>query len=109
MFFIEPTSKNVGVIVWADSFILQDLHQLTYKCWESPFISNEEFKNILFALSYDIRKAYEGHREQNILKDSHNKDLTVYGVKISWILMLIAYSFMRISLAYCETTKKTKH
>lgn len=106
MFYIEPTPKNTGIILWGDFFVLQELHQLTYKCWESPFLNNEGLKDILFALSYDIRKAYEGHREQNILKDFHDKDLTVYGVKISWILILVACSFMRTSLAYCETTKK---
>lgn len=105
MLFIEPTPKNAGVTLWGDSFTLRELNQLTYDCWESPFLNSESLKDKLFAFSYDIRKAYENCREQTILKDFQDKDFPIYGVKISWILLLVSCSFMRTAMGYYDTSK----
>lgn len=106
MLFLEATSKNAGVFLWGDNFFLSELYDLTHKCWDSSLVIDGNLQDILCNFSYDIRKAYDGAREHDYIRDSNNENIPIYGVKINWLLLLLAINYMRHSFAYLETTKK---
>lgn len=106
MLFSDSTPKNGGLILWADSFYWQELYELCSKLWDSAYINDESFKDYLYWLSYDIRKAYEGAAKQVEINDCRDKKIFLYGFETNWVLILIQVAFIRYCMAYVDTSKK---
>lgn len=103
---MKATTKNAGISLWGDSVSLEELYDLTHKCWDSLSITDETLRDILYNFSYDLRKAYSGARDYDYIEDSSKERIPIYGVKINWLLVLLSINYIRYSFAYLETTKK---
>ncbi|MBI5476254.1 MAG: hypothetical protein HY964_05900 [Ignavibacteriales bacterium] len=104
MLFSKPTKYGAGIILYGDYWDLKNLHTTIHELAELDLIEDKLSDFVLY-LAYDIRHAYQRHRE--ILDSTHYKDEKVlyYGVKILWPIFLVQLGLLRRLAAYHPTSK----
>jgi len=98
----EPTKRNGGFILWGDYSTLKPIHSLIMDVSQKSPVLNSE--GLLPALAYDIRKAYEGRREQD-KQTVWDDEITVYGVEQVWPTFITQVALLRTALAFAPFSK----
>ncbi|TSK07841.1 MAG: hypothetical protein FPO08_00565 [Geobacter sp.] len=97
------TRQKAGITLWGDPWTLRALHELIHRFnEESPVIGNKE--GYILGLAYDIRKAFEGAREKDTIKDGKDS-YRIYGVKLLWPSLIAQVGVLRASMAFTPTTR----
>jgi len=106
MVIAEATEHGSGIFLKGDMLDLQSVHSTIHD------LANEatfgiKLQETLLALAYNIRKAYEGQREQVSMGfDDFGNEVVYLGVRILWPGFLIRLNLLRHAASLQPTTKK---
>lgn len=104
MLTYELLGDHEGLLLKGDYTTLRLLRSVVMDVNErSPVIKDKE--GAFAALAYDVRKAYEQQREIFPPPEVLPEIGPMYGVGISWPVLLIRHQMLRVSLAYIDHTK----
>lgn len=99
--------NHAGILLIGDYTSLRWLHTVVHDINErSPLIEDRE--GLFLNLAYDVRKAYEGHREILEPPSDHEGIGIRYGVQALWPVILLQQRMLRVSLAYLDHSTKTQ-
>ncbi len=102
MLFGEPTEHGAGLILWGDYYDLENLYETAGVIADS--IEREgTMSDLIMALCYDIRHAYQGGREKKEFKNNELNKVNYYGVKILWPYFIVPVGLLRWAAAYTTT------
>lgn len=100
----DLTPNNAGIVLWGDAGALNELHTLIHIIVdESPIIRIKD--GFMLALAYDIRKAREGSRRDELYQYERQDNYRLYGVELLWPMVLIQTAILRNAMGYMETDK----
>lgn len=103
MLSYTPMKNLAGIRLEGDYGTLVALHQTIHKISDGSRMGEKQ-NDILLALAYDVRKAYEEMRDV-IQPPKNNPQIGVrYGVKIIWPILLIQARLLREGLAWGPST-----
>jgi hypothetical protein len=104
MVFSKPTKYGAGIIVYGDYWDLKNLHTTVHELVDLDS-TDSNLTDFVLGLAYDIRHAYQRHRE--IIDFAHYEDEKVpyYGVRILWPIYLIRVGLLRWLAGFHPTSK----
>ena len=81
MIFTTPTKYAAGITLWGDFNDLNSLHETIHNLVEgTPF--NDEIKDMILGLAYDVRHAYQRDREEKVFGIDEYDKVVYRGEKI---------------------------
>ncbi|MDK2126704.1 DUF6904 family protein [Parachitinimonas caeni] len=95
---------HTGLTLWGDGYSLRQLHGLVHSLVEQSALI-EDKEGYVLGLAYDLRKAYEGQRQREVLDVGLDDRLTIYGVEILWPYILLQTGQLRQALADLPSSK----
>ena len=105
MILTIPTKYAAGVSLWGDYWDLKNLHETIHSLVEStPF--NEDTKEAILGLAYDIRHAYQRDREEREFGFDEYDKVTYRGEKVLWSAILFQVNALRYCTAFQPTSKE---
>jgi len=100
----QPTKYHAGIELWGDFASLNRLYSFVRRVVEeSSLIESKD--GLLLGLAYDLRKAFEGKREQDYREYFVDEKCRVFGVKILWPVLLLQVAVLRTAMAYITSSK----
>lgn len=107
MLSYQLLKNHAGILLIGDYTSLRWLHEVIHDVNErSPLIQDKE--GMFLNLAYDVRKAYEGHREV-LQPPPHYEEMGIrYGVQALWPVLLVQNRMLRLSLAFLDHSAKTQ-
>ncbi|PHV10018.1 DUF6904 family protein [Chitinimonas sp. BJB300] len=100
----ELTLHHTGLTLWGDRAALERLYGFVgHVVDESHTIEDKE--GFVLGLCYDLRKAFEGHRENRWRFEGTEDQCRIYGVKILWPVLLIQMSLLRRAMGSIPTNR----
>jgi hypothetical protein len=106
MLQIFPTKKGTGVQILGDYADLATLYSTIHKLSERLDGEAELTKgrsDLLMAFAYDIRKAYSGQRDQDVLTFDGQHKVTYFCFNYLWSDLIITYNVLRHEAGYLVT------
>lgn len=101
MLTYTPMKNFAGIRLSGDYTTLRSLHETIHRVADEDRLESDS--DILMALAYDIRKAYDGQRDV-ISAPQHHPEMGVrYGVKIIWPMLLLQSRQLRTGLSYMKS------
>lgn len=106
MIYATPTKHGSGIEIWGDINYLRSLYDTVRKLLIGEFSANSEGQRcqIISAISYEIRHAFQGDR---LMKEEDENDfkLTYLGFRYPWISLLCSISALRYNAGYISLDK----
>jgi hypothetical protein len=104
MIITTPTKNAAGIVLWGDYLDLKSLHETIHNLVEgAPF--REEIKDLILALAYDVRHAYQRDREEKAFGVDEYDQVIYRGEKIIWPIILFQVNTLRYFASFQPTTK----
>lgn len=104
MLQFKLTPHYAGVTLWGDFEVLDRLHTFIHHVVdESSHIEDKE--GFVLGLAYDLRKAFQGQRNQDYRTHSEDDRCRIYGVEVLWPLLLVQIGVLRQAMAFTPTSK----
>lgn len=104
MIFAESTEKGVGVCLYGDELDLRSLHGTAHAIINAAPITEQHREDLLGLFAYEIRKAFERHREK--ITVGSGPENTYFGARFTWPVILFNVAILRQCAAFCENTKE---
>jgi hypothetical protein len=105
MIFTIPTKYAAGITLWGDYNDLNSLHETIHHLVEgTPF--DDEIKDLILGLAYDVRHAYQRDREEKVFGIDEYDKVVYRGEKILWPIILFQVNALRYFAAFQPTTKE---
>lgn len=96
------TRNHAGLTLWGDYAALERLHAFIHRiAEESPSIEDKE--GFVLGLAYDVRKAFQGYRNQDYRTYPNDDRCRIYGVEILWPVLLVQVGVLRQAMAFIPT------
>lgn len=89
-----PTKYGAGITLYGDSYDFKTLHDTIHKIAGQGFI-NSRFGDFILGLAYDVRKAFEGAREQREFELDDLEKVKYWGVRVLWPIFLTQLGLLR--------------
>ena len=105
MILTTPTKYAAGIILWGDYWDLGSLHETIHSLVESAPV-NEDTKDTILGLAYDIRHAYQRDREEREFGNDEYDKVIYRGEKVLWPVILFQVNALRYCAAFQPTTKE---
>jgi len=109
MFYTIPTKKGKGVELWGSYDDLRTLHHVIGKFWNNETLTGKpSFENrdsLISSFSYEIRKAFEGHREKRVHGHYSLEPLPHFGTHLSWVHVLFSVAALRSNMRFIDVDK----
>lgn len=90
----RPTKFGTGIELFGDYFDLSSLHQTLHDISNQLGEDNPE-TDLFLGLAFDVRKAYEGSREEEEFGISEMDKVKYKGFKIMWHEIIVTLNIMR--------------
>ena len=98
------SKSSAGITLIGDYLTLRDLHQVIHDVNEQATVIADK-EGLFIALAYDIRKAYEGHREIIEPPKQRPEIGRRFGVRILWPVLICQTSLLRGALAFMPSNR----
>jgi hypothetical protein len=105
MLIAEPTPKGAGIFLFGDLLDLSSLHETIHFLSDSALLGTP-LSDFVLGLAYDVRKSYEGQREEKSFSRKETGEKVVYkGERILWPCFLLQLGLLRYSAGHHPTTR----
>ena len=99
----RPTKFYTGIEIFGDSIDLRELYTVSGDLIECV---DEVQKDLLLTINYEVRKAYDGHREHGVF--GIDSEIKYFGFKMIWPQFLFVVAQLR-RLAKWQPTSARQH
>jgi len=105
MIITTPTKYAAGITLWGDYWDLHSLYETIHELTNGTSF-NEDIKETVLGLAYDVRHAYQRDKEEKKFGHDEYDKVTYRGAKILWPIILFQLSALREFAAFQATTKE---
>ena len=105
MIIAEPTKYGAGITLYGDYYDLRNTYEVAHSLSKGVPL-DVTLGDFVLNFAYDVRKAYEGLREQKEFGFDDQAKVAYFGVNILWPIFIPQLALLRWAASFHSTTRE---